>query len=62
MKLQFQQQKFQADTAKVMVDFLQNYLLLTYMMDNVILKGQMTIAEYSGDAITGWSNQIETLL
>lgn len=59
MKLQFKHQKFQADAAKAVVDVFagQPYLTPTYMMDKGISKGQMTIAEYSGDAFTGWSNQ-----
>ena len=59
MKLQFKHQKFQVDAAKAVVDVFagQPYLTPTYMMDKGISKGQMTIAEYSEDAFTGWSNQ-----
>lgn len=59
MKLQFKHQKFQADAAKAVVDVFagQPYLTPTYMMDKGISNGQVTIAEYSGEAFTGWSNQ-----
>ncbi len=59
MKLQFKHQKFQADAAKAVVDVFagQPYLTPTYMIDKGVSNGQISIAEYSGDAFTGWSNQ-----
>ncbi|MDY4029402.1 MAG: hypothetical protein SOY46_09130, partial [Butyrivibrio crossotus] len=55
MKLQFKHQKFQADSAKAVVDVFagQPYLTPSYMMDKGV--GQISMDEVSD--FTGWRNE-----